>query len=290
MSGRPNFFLVGAAKSGTTALADALSQHPQIYMSAIKEPYYYCEQPLMTDGQYEAMFRGAESFAIRGEATTGYLYDPSTASRIIADCPDARIAMILRNPVDMAFSFWQFMQTNGSEHRSFPDALKDIDGDTLSNPAGRSENYLYVRRARYAPQVHRFLDTFGHDRCHIMIYDDYRSDAEGVLEGLFQFLGVDPTFTASNRNLNSGATARSRFAHKLIHRNYPLLKACLPPEWRRKLRSGVKRMNRKVASNLRLNSSEKKEFWQYFETDVADLSRMIGREDLTVLWRPSQEA
>ncbi len=112
----PNFFIVGAAKSGTTSLVHYIEQHPDIYMSAVKEPFYYVSDHGYEDfDEYAGLFSGAKNELRVGEASTGYLFDPCAAQKIKDEYRDAKIIICLRNPIDMAFSYWKYMQVNGSE-------------------------------------------------------------------------------------------------------------------------------------------------------------------------------
>ena len=109
----PNFFIVGAAKSGTTSLAEYLKQHPEIFMSEFKEPHYFLPEGAMASNyygtwdNYMSLFKDVRNEKAIGEASTGYLYYPESARMIINRIPDAKIIISLRNPVEMAFSLYQ---------------------------------------------------------------------------------------------------------------------------------------------------------------------------------------
>src|SRR5580704_17949873 len=129
----PNFFIIGAARSGTTALYEYLRQHPQIYMSPIKEPNYFAfygqgihyrgprDQELVRSSYvpslkaYEAQFSGVAKEIAVGEASPWYLYLPEAPERIRRKVPDAKLAAILRNPVDRAFSAFSVLQLQARE-------------------------------------------------------------------------------------------------------------------------------------------------------------------------------
>jgi len=125
----PHFFLVGAPKAGTSALHAALAQHPQLFLSAVKEPkFFLCDgappDPLGQRGpgdahsaqewvwrrdRYEALFAGAPAGALRGESTPFYLYDRAAHRRIAQRVPDAKLVAIVRDPVDRAYSNWMHL-------------------------------------------------------------------------------------------------------------------------------------------------------------------------------------
>src|ERR671929_75877 len=129
----PNFFIIGAMKSGTTALYYYLEQHPEVYMSPVKEPNFFCSQEqkngadAVTDIRaYERLFRGVLGETAVGEASHCYLYEPRAAAAIRRCVPEAKLLAILRNPIDRAFSHFLHMVRTGSEPLSdFAQALRE---------------------------------------------------------------------------------------------------------------------------------------------------------------------
>lgn len=287
---RPNFFLVGAAKSGTSAMANFVAQHPQIFMSAVKEPYFLSEVPECTLEEYLGLFKEGRNFAIRGEATTGYLFDKSSPRKINEFAPNAKIAMILRNPVDMAFSFWQYLKINGSEYLDFFEALETravgLRRDEATRLTGRPENYLYVSRARYADQVQRYLDRFPREQLHIILYDEFNSAQSETLAGLFSFLEVDSTFEPTMKRVNVTGERRSRLLQNLTQRRYPMLKSLLPLKARKRVREVIKRINSTRTTSWQLSDAERAKVWVYFEDDVARLETITGLDGLSNRWIP----
>jgi len=219
----PNFFVIGAQKAGTTSLYHYLAQHPQIYMSPVKEPYFF-DHELSSDGEvvngksgrpdqkntrfsnieeYRALFHGAGSESAIGEASTPYIYVPGTAERIKKYVPDARVIAVLRNPADRAYSAFLHALRIGMEPLTdFGRALQEEEYRVRHNwhPA-----LHYRNRGFYYEQLKRHYEVFGQERIGVWLYEDLRKDPVGVARSIFHFLGVDDAFvpdTSSKHNVS----------------------------------------------------------------------------------------
>ena len=193
----PNFFLVGAAKSGTTSLYVSLASHPEIFLSPLKEPHFFSTfdvdrrtarlQRIVRDEQgYRRLFTGATTEPVVGEGSTSYLWDPEAPGRIAQAAPDARIVAILRDPVDRAYSHYLDDVRQGFESRTFLDAVTQ----ELERPEERRWPSAYVGFGRYGEQLPRYLDRF--DDVLVLFFEDFASDASGETRRVLEFLGVDP--------------------------------------------------------------------------------------------------
>lgn len=197
---RPNFFIVGAAKCGTTSLYHYLQQHPQVFMPHVKEPHHFSRlQPrpeaaafyrsVDDPAAYERLFSGAATYAAIGEASTSYLTDPDAAARIRAFNPDSRIIVMLRDPVERAYSHYLNNVRDGLETADFATALRD----EMAAPAeeliwGRWP--LYVAIGDYSAGLRRFQESFP-GRCHVILFEDFKSDPVSRLGEVLEFLGLD---------------------------------------------------------------------------------------------------
>ena len=205
--GRPDLFIIGAAKSGTSSLYDYLAGHPEIYMSPIKETAYFSpDVPGPRSGgaygldleQYLALFEGATNEKRLGEASPHYLYS-SVAPRLIRDFqPAARIVAILRNPVDVAYSLHGQRLSNRTERLdSFEAALAADQQPDAGGPARKAEidrAGTYRDRARYAAQLERWFETFDRGQCHVMVFEDFTADPATEFRRLLEFLDVDASY------------------------------------------------------------------------------------------------
>ena len=180
----PNLFLVGAAKAGTTSLYRELARHPAIYMSPMKEPHFFSRiEPASSweaffphvsdEDEYLALFKGARNEDLLGEGSTSYLWDTQAAERIKRAVPEARILIMLRDPVDRAYSHYWNDVREGLEERSFVDALAE---EQRSGPGGWGVSSLYIDCGRYADQVARYLERFGSGGVLVSFLEDFVTD------------------------------------------------------------------------------------------------------------------
>jgi hypothetical protein len=185
----PNLFIVGVARGGTTSLAHYLGQHPDIFMSPVKEPYYFSDyykrapQFPKERRAYLALFAEGARSRWRGEASTAYFWDPVSAARIKEACPDARILISLRNPADRAYSQYLQMIRSRAERRAFVDAVRESrDG---SDP--RSD---LLAIGFYVDSLRHYLDLFGAN-VHVLFFEEFIRQTRHELSRVLAFLGVD---------------------------------------------------------------------------------------------------
>lgn len=195
---KANLFIVGAAKCGTTSLYRYLGSHPEIYMSAIKEPHHFSStdvpgswrRPGIGDQEsYDALFRTSEGYQYRGEASTSYLWDPQTPAALWNYNPESRIVILLRDPVERAFSHYLMHVRDGRESRPFANAIAD---DLIRPPGHYGRDSLYVELGMYSAGVRRFLDQFGHKRVSIIETSNLMNTRSDVLQELVEWLGIPP--------------------------------------------------------------------------------------------------
>jgi hypothetical protein len=202
----PNFIIIGAPRAGTTSLYHYLRQHPQVGMSRIKETNYFaylasCAEPGYETGpttlwpvkslaEYEALFQAGE-YAALGEASPLYFFAPGVARQIKAHLPDARLVMILRNPVERAYSAYLKNRREGTESRAFEDRITR----EIHHPEEVvcSEHY-YLRAGMYFRRITDYLQYFESSKLKIVFQDDLQDDPAGLMSELFAFLGVDSGF------------------------------------------------------------------------------------------------
>ena len=289
----PNFLVIGAAKSGTTALYHFLRQHPQVYMSPEKEPrFFICEgrppdyRGPYEDGlinkmtiwkreDYEALFAGARDQLARGEATPSYLWFPGAPERIQALLPRARLVAILRQPADRAFSHYMMHRRDGREPLSFEDALR-------AEPE-RLAAHWYWGRYRQAGYYHRHLsryyDRFAREQIRVYLYDDLVRDPAALLRDLFGFLGVDEGVTVNTgvRYNLSGIIASPLLRAIWAGTNRP--RAFIRPLVPRRLRQRVAGFftTRKMI-RLAMREETRAELMADYREDILKLQDLIGRD------------
>lgn len=286
MTGKIDFLIIGAEKCGTTWLADMLRQHPDIFIPAVKELFYFNErffespelpnynasQPISWFLQFFAQARVDQ---IKGEASPAYIWDRAAAERIAAYDSGIKLIAVLRNPIDRAMSqYLYYVQRGVFSGVSFEQALQKR-GDILT-------------RGLYAQQLLRYFDLFPAEQIKIMFYDDLRADNGQFLTDAQAFLGVS-AMLPDNMNEASNVTGEPRFV--LLNRaiswlRYPLRKYN-PPLLIKLLRSsGLARVQERVRlANTRpldvkptIAPETRSSLVSYFRDDVAALQEMTGRD------------
>ena len=200
----PNLFVVGAAKAGTTSLYHYLSQHPDIYMSPVKEPHFFSNiRPkrrymalsgcvnIQEAAAYLNLFKQKAHHSVIGEASPSYLWDEQTPERIQQVSPNAKIIVMLREPTSRAYSHYLNEVRAGLEKRPFLQALQ---ADLSSQAVGWGVSPLYVALGQYSEQVKRYLDLF--ESVHVVVFEEFIKDIEEHLRQIFEFLNVDSSYAA----------------------------------------------------------------------------------------------
>jgi hypothetical protein len=308
----PNFFLVGAPKTGTTSLCHYLKQHPEIYLSPVKEPCFfaaemraenfvrefadsvrassralrkYMDGPMsgpnpggiVTEwNEYLKLFKKVGAETAIGEASVCYLWSPTAAGNISAQIPDAKIVVILRDPVERAFSQYLQYAVSGLLTRSFRQHVELC----LRNTAPTFGPLRpFLEYGLYYEQVKRYLDLFALAHVRIYLYEEaWRSPAQ-LLKDLFGFLGVD-----SCVDVDTSARDLQRRAPKAMAMNYLLKRSGLVPGIKRLLPVSLGRHLRaalyKQKPSLHLDPKDRQLTQEYYRADIQKLSTLLDR-DLT---------
>lgn len=282
----PDFIVIGAAKAGTTALYWYLAEHPQIFMSPLKETNYFAygvdssgdllygdpelhNFRIRTLEEYRALFEAAGDAIAVGEASPIYLECPQTPGRIEELLPEARIVCGLRNPVDRAYSDYQmYLRSRGIEF----DPVTDLGpGAGWARPDSH-----WMRIGRYGEMLSRYLEVIPAQRLHVYLYEDMRADTGAVLSALYGFLGVDPGFVPDLETPHNvgGIPARMGVERILTSKR---AKAVLEPMIPKSLANLARRLR---TANLRrapdLPPDMRREMTDYFRDDIERTERMLG--------------
>lgn len=218
---RPDFFIVGAPKCGTTALYEYLKQHPEVFMpKEAKEPNFFgsdFNNPffIRDEKAYLSLFADALHEKRVGEASIWYLYSKRAASEIKSFDPQARIIIMLRNPVEMLHALHSQLLFNGDEdEEDFEAALaaEEARKEGLRLPANPQivEALFYREVIKYTEQVKRYCDVFNEAQIKIIIYDDFKQNAAQVYRETCAFLDVDTGFSPNFRVVNRNKRIRSK--------------------------------------------------------------------------------
>ena len=213
---RPNFFIAGVPKAGTTSLYEYLRQHPQIFMPKYKEPNYFVSgNGIEKWEEYLELFKKAGAKKAIGESSAGYCYCEESPGWIKSALGNVKIIIILRNPAARAFSLYTWMVREGYEDApTFAEAL-EREPARLSDPLFRAQcpqyfpDYLYFTTGLYYEQVSRYIETFGRERIKVYLSEDLINQPLAVCQDAFRFLDVDTGFIPRMEMHNEGRFPKS---------------------------------------------------------------------------------
>ncbi|OGW81301.1 MAG: hypothetical protein A3C47_06090 [Omnitrophica bacterium RIFCSPHIGHO2_02_FULL_51_18] len=290
---KPNFLIIGAARSGTSSLYRYLGQHPDIFMSQVKEPHFFCheESRLNLEGpgdkkhaaivsgaqQYQSLFNNVSHFTAAGDASVWYLYFKSSAERVRHYNPRMKLIAILRQPADRAYSSFLYTLRDGRE------PLRDFSKALAAEPsrirALWEPIWHYKNAGFYHDNLRHYLDIFGKSQVRVYLYDDLVSNPRGVLKDICRFLEVDE---AAEMNLsekyNESYISRSRAIQFLMTRPNPVKSAAnflLRGPWREKLKRSLRKRNevkKPLDANLR------RDLTQAYRKDILKLQDLLDRD------------
>jgi hypothetical protein len=286
----PNFLIVGAARSGTTALYQYLRQHPQVYMCPVKEPGFFAfegEEPgsgepehdrtkrsirrpasalRITDvDTYRALFQDVSDEAAIGEASPVYLIYPRAAQRVRHYIPEAKLIAILRDPVERAYSAYVMKGLHvGGGRGAFGQAARNI-----------YWGFYYTHLIRY-------FDIFDPAQIRVYLYEDFRADPVGILRDVFCFLGVSETFEPDlSIEYNVSGIPRNRVWHALLRGSRPMksiLRPLIPSTLRQRSTYYLGKLQRKgLTKPPPLELDVRAELIQVYREDILKLQKLLQR-------------
>jgi len=304
---RPNLFVVGEPKSGTTSMHIYLGQHPDIFMCSFKEPRYFatdlhresdtfhgrpCYFPIRREAEYLKLFLGAGSESIIGEASPHYLFSKEAASGIHRFDPEAYILMLLRNPVDFLHSWYtELVSLLHEDAETLEEALElepeRRQGNEIPRCVGTPSFLHYSEWTRYSDHIRRFSERFPADRIKIVVFEELIRRTLEVYREILDFLGVDPDFEADFSVHNPASVPRFKLARRIIR--HPLIwntARKLTPlsaygAWMDGAVSGLIRREQEKSS---LDEGLRLRLMEQLRPEVEELSRLLGM-DFVTLWR-----
>ncbi len=299
----PNLFLVGVQRSATTALWSYLGEHPDIFMARPKEMHFFGSDlgslpgagdpgARVTLDQYLDSFSPARTQRYLGDASVGYLPSLKAAAEIREFCPDARIIASFRDPVDMLYSLWSLLRFQGVEpRRNFLEALNDGEPRWALTAGSFRWAFIYRNLIRYTEQLERFLDAFGAERVHVVIYEDFVSDIAASYKDVLSFLGVDAEFHPEFSVVNANRKVRSTRLRSFVERPSTVARRIgrlvVPVQSvRGMLGKHVVSYNEPTVDRHALDSGVRAQLDAEFADDIATFETLIGR-DLSGRWARS---
>lgn len=291
---KPDFFIVGAPRCGTTAFNEYLKKHPEVFIPNKKELHYFgsdleFRKKRLSLEKYLSYFTAVDDEKRVGEASVWYLYSKNAAEEIKEFNPRASIIIMLRNPIDMLYSLHSRNLYTGDEQiECFRAALAAEEerkrGRRLPETTRNLSALRYREVAKFTEQVSRYLDVFGKDNVRIIIFDDFRENTERVYRETCDFLGVNPDFTPTFRNINPNKQVRSkRMWHFMLHPPEPVrhvFRSLVPVSIRSKAYKGIRMLNTRYQKRPPLDSHLREQLKKEFSSEVERLSALLDR-DLT---------
>lgn len=295
----PTFLVIGAAKSGTTALHHYLGQHPDVFLPKQQEPSFFSFEGARPSfgapegasaavnffavtelHDYLRLFDGGAQCPARGEVSTIYMYWPGTAERIRQHVPEAKLCAVLRNPVDRAYSAFMHAMREGKEPLGDFAAALEAEADRIQADCGPL--WRYADLGFYSRQLVRFYDVFPASQIKIILYDDLLASPDRVCAELYEFIGVDPGWVPDmGMHHNVSGLPRSRVAQRLLGGDTPIAQAArvmAPLLGAARLRRWRLSLQRANVRRVPFPASQRGALLGRFADDIDSLQRLIGRD------------
>jgi hypothetical protein len=288
----PNFLIVGAAKSGTSSLHNYLNQHPQVFMPSynkegmkVKEPRFLIKDlvehrlhnGVWTFDEYQLLFNKVTDEKAIGESTVLYLYYFEEAIKNIKYRLDknTRIIIMLRNPVDRAFSAYNHVARSVKEQLSFEEAL-EIEHERLELDPTLTPMVMYKDMGLYCNMVKAYLDNF--ENVHIIMYEDFKNDTAKEVKKTLEFLGLDSKVsldTGSNHNVGGKRWKTPFFKHFFVKDNLvkKLFRKAFSFSVRKKARIFLESILKQTSNPI--NQATRDNLVVFFKEDVSKLEQLL---------------
>ena len=288
----PNFMCLGAAKSGTTTLYDILRQHSEIYIPAFKEPHFFDITENYNNGLqwYEKNYFNKADKKIIADFTPSYFFDKNAPKRIYESLGrKMKFLVILRNPVDRAYSHYLHSKRDYHENENFEEAL-ELEVNRLKKYKDQSDylSYLrhsYVHQGLYAQMLERYLQYFSLDNfLFVHFEDELLQERDLTIKRILDFLEVDNSVLLNTDiRSNPSSKEKSKMLKKLMKKRgwwRKVIKFMVPSmQLRQIIKNRIQRINitefkaEQLSSEVRSNLLEK-----YFRKDISNLERIINKK------------
>lgn len=300
---KPDFFIAGAPKCGTTALSEYLRTHPDVCFARPKEPYHFLtdlpgRDSGLTDEEYvRECFGHCDDRALAvGEGTVFHLFSREAVDNILRFNPDSRFIVMLRDPVELVYSFHrQLLYSYSEDVEDFEDAwsLQELRRDGRRIPSQCREPALlqYRRVGALGTQLERLLRKVPESRVHLIFFEDFADATKEVYEGTLEFLGLPPDGRSEFPRVNPAKEHLVRPLARFTQRPPSFL-----VEWGERLKDllgigrfgiipALREWNKRTRDRSPLRPAFRQELAEEFEPEVEKVERLTGR-DLSA-WRPS---
>lgn len=292
---QPNFFIIGAPRCGTSSLYDGVRQHPDVFMSELKEPAYFSigvrPNPFqgpkdahynhhLTRKEYDDLFLPVTDEKIIGEASTDYLYSESALTALQNEFPNAKYVVMLRNPAERAYS--HFVQHTAQWREPCPTFRKALQDEERRIKDDWCHHWYYQSIGFYHRQLIRYFDAFGPNQIKIFLTDDLHSNPDNVYQDLFHFLKIDDSFrpAETDKKHNASYLPDANLIQNLLVR-YPHYRSTLAQLLPTKIRTTLRRKimsQHKVLEPTKINPIDRQFLIDGYRDDIEKLSHLIDRD------------
>ncbi len=296
-----NFFMVGAAKCGTTSMFRYLLQHPDVTWGEIKEPEFFSTKYVNLPHKgpkakefdevrtyriedYEFLYRNVGAEKIIGDASTTYIYHEQCADDIKKYNPDAKILIMLRNPAVRAFSAYMHMKRDQCEKESFLDVYNQSNERVKMNYVGLFD---YAGRSLYADRVEHYINIFGKDKVKVIVLEEFEKDKDKVMDELCDFLEISHFKFDLSRNYNVSGESLNKRKTRMIENMHMIFNQLIPKRIRyripQNLRWGIREFFYKKGRGdnivkVQMTDDERKIILSNYLEDIKKLEIVLGRK------------
>ena len=296
MSNLPNFLIVGTAKGATTTIHEYLKQHPNIFMTENKEPCFFLypekETPKFSThkknhtklfvnsfNEYKELFETSDAeVKIKGESSTPYLYfHNDTIKNIknyISNYSQIKILIVLRNPVERAYSQYMMKRRDLKENLSFSEAIAEESNRIKQN---YHFDYFYTNRGLYYNQVKDYLDNFSSVK--IVLFEEFKKDSNKILNEITEFLELPEFDFKKINNKNVSGLPKSKGITNFINnspRFFSLSKRLIPDKLGKNVLNYIRNKNLKKGESINLKDRET--LMHFYKNDINKLEKLINRD------------
>lgn len=282
----PTFIVAGAAKSGTTAMHEILSAHPNVCMSWMKGPTFFTRQAHRSSYHkglkwYKNLFQACGSFKAIGEVSPFYMTCEDTPGLIFSTLPDVQLLFVLRDPVERINSYYRYTLHRGFKLPSLEEMITERHPELIQA----------IHVSSYQIHLSRFLEVFSEEQVKVFIYEDWLSNPQTFVRDIYESIDVDPGFVPPNLGIRYNLSQQARipkFQHAFNNLGERIIKMDLPPDifnLLKKIRQKIWQLNSKAMNFPPMEPELRRELEVNFSDTIDFLEEYLGRSLQT--WRIS---
>jgi hypothetical protein len=284
----PTFLIVGVQKAGTTSIYNYLQEHPQVYMSPVKETNFlekdwenlaedkHNKNGIITLEDYSRLFAGVKDEIAIGEASPNYLFHyKSSVPRIQKYVPDAQLIIVLRNPIERAYSDYLMHIRDAIGYRPLSEQIKYA-----------ADKSFIIRKGFYYTPIQFYLNHFRAEKVKVLLYDDLIQDSLKFMQSMYRYIGVDESIEIdTTKKVQTAKVPKNQLINNLLRRKNPLrtlaantLKSVMPLSARQQLRDRLMNLNYQSKQATPLSPEDRQGLINIYREDILKLQDLINRD------------